>query len=96
MGVLEPHPENLPQELGIIIEALADTQETANTIVSFARSTLLHFGYPGRMSTAGNLAFPYSPSDFKAGEVFGFSLYHLLAVDDPCELFPMEVTEVAP
>ncbi len=95
MGALEPHPEELPHELGIIIEALADTQETANTIVSFARSTLLHYGYPGRMSTAGNLAFPYSPSDFKAGEVFGFSLYHLITVDDPCELFPMELLEVS-
>jgi len=91
MGALEPHPEEVPHELGIVIEALADSQETANTIVSFARSTLLHFGYPGRISTAGNLAFPYSPSDFKVGEVFGFSLYHLISVDDPCELFPMEI-----
>ena len=94
MGALEPHPDQLPHELGIVIEALADTQETANTIVSFARSTLLHFGYPGRMSTAGNLAFPYSPSDFKVGEVFGFSLYHLIEVDDPRSLFPMELLEM--
>jgi len=39
---------------------------------------LLHYGYPGRISTAGNLAFPFSPSDFKVGEVYEFSIYHLM------------------
>ena len=38
---------------------------------------MLRYGYPGRRSTAGNLAFPYSPSDFHAGEVYMFSIYHL-------------------
>jgi hypothetical protein len=54
---------------------------------------MLHYGYEGRRSTAGNLAFPYSPSDFHAGEVFVFSLYHLLAVEDPGTLFPREMRE---
>ncbi len=89
MGKLEPTPIAEGHELGIIIEAIADTQAQADTICAFARSTMLHYGYPGRMATAGNLAFPYSPSDFHAGKVFVFSLYHLIAVDDPCSLFPM-------
>ncbi|HWM05346.1 MAG TPA: hypothetical protein VNP92_23650, partial [Actinophytocola sp.] len=38
-------------ELGIVIEAVAGTQELANTICAFARSTMLHHGYPGRIST---------------------------------------------
>jgi hypothetical protein len=69
MGSLEPGAEPA-HELGIVIEAVAGTQELANTICAFARSTMLPHGYPGRISTAGNLAFPYSPSDFKAGEVY--------------------------
>jgi len=69
---------------------LADTQAHADTICSFARSTMLHYGYEGRRATAGNLAFPYSPSDFHAGDVYAFSVYHLIDVDDPCELFPAE------
>jgi hypothetical protein len=81
----------LPPELCIIIDAIAPTQEQANTVCSFARSTLLHYGYTGRISTAGNLAFPFSPSDFKVGEVFEFSVYHLMEVDDPCEYFPMTI-----
>lgn len=89
MGDLEPTP-NPGHELGIIIEAVADTQDTANTICGFARSTLLHYGYPGRKSTAGNLAFPYSPSDFAAGEVYEFCVHHLMELDDPRELFKIE------
>ena len=89
MGELEPEKNAVPHELGIIIEAVAETQEQANTICSFARSTMLHYGFPGRLATAGNLAFPYSPSDFKAGEVYQFAVHHLILVDDPEELFPI-------
>lgn len=91
MGLLEPQREITSHELGIVIEAVAPDQDTANTICSFARSTMLHYGYRGRISTAGNLAFPYSPSDFEAGEVYEFNLYHVMEVDDPNELFPIEV-----
>ena len=90
MGELEPHPDP-GHELGLVIEAVASTQEIADTICSFARSTMLHYGYPGRKATAGNLAFPYSPSDVSAGAVYRFSLYHLLQVDDPKSLFPVKM-----
>jgi len=90
MGDLEPVKEIKSHELGIVIEAVADSQEKADTVCSFARSTMLHYGYEGRISTAGNLAFPYSPSDFHAGKVYAFSLYHILEVEDPCELFKIE------
>ena len=90
MAMFEGAEESHSDELLIIIEAVADTQETANTICSFARSTMLHFGYEGRISTAGNLAFPFSPSDCKMGEVYEFNIYHLLQVDDPVSLFPIE------
>lgn len=77
-------------ELLIIIEAVADTQEHADTICGFARSTMLHFGYEGRISTAGNLAFPFSPSDCRVGEVYEFNVYHLMKVEDPSEMFPVQ------
>lgn len=93
MGMFENIPRDLSSELCIIIEAVAKSQEESNTICSFARSTLLHFGYEGRKSTAGNLAFPFSPSDFSAGEVYVFSIYHLMEVDDPTECFLIEIKE---
>ncbi len=94
MGLWEPQPFPEGHELGIVIEAVGTTQEIANTICGFARSTMLHYGYAGRIATAGNLAFPYSPSDFKAGEVYAFSLYHLVETDDPCRFFPMQRIEL--
>ena len=81
-------------EAAIIIEAVAATPQLADTICSFARSTLLHFGYEGRKSTAGNLAFPFSPSDFRGGAVYEFSLYCLMAVDEPCEFFPIKIYDL--
>ncbi|MGE5552503.1 MAG: acyclic terpene utilization AtuA family protein [Betaproteobacteria bacterium] len=94
MADLEPASRLTSHEVGLVIEAVAETQELANTICAFARSTMLHYGYEGRLSTAGNLAFPYSPSDFKAGEVYEFSVYHLVEMDDPARLFPVEIVEV--
>lgn len=75
------------------MEAISPTQEQADTLVSVTRSTLLHYGYPGRISTAGNLAFPFSPSDIRAGDVYGFSIYHLMQVDDPAG-FPLEMVRI--
>ena len=54
MGMFEPKDVKVGDELMIIIEAVAPTQEQASTIW-FARSTMLHFGYEGRIATAGNL-----------------------------------------
>jgi len=100
MADLEPTPSTATShELGIIIEATAPTQADADTICAFARSTMLHYGYEGRRATAGNLAFPYSPSDLHAGAVYEFSVYHLLHTESPEGLFPVEyvtLSEVRP
>jgi len=90
MGELEPRRDAPAHELGILIEALGRTPEEAETLLSVTRSTLLHYGYPGRIATAGNLAFPFSPSDIAMGRVYEFSLYHLMDIDDPAG-FPSKV-----
>lgn len=93
MGDLEPERTATAHELGIVMEALADTQEEADTLCSVTRSTLLHYGYPGRISTAGNLAFPFSPSDIRMGEVYEFAIYHLMKIENPAG-FPLTVEKV--
>jgi len=90
LGPTEPVRRTASHELGILIEAVAPTQAEANALLSVTRSTLLHYGYPGRISTAGNLAFPFSPSDFPAGDVYEFSVYHLMELDSPAD-YPLEV-----
>jgi hypothetical protein len=93
LGELEPKP-NPAHELGIVFEVIANTQEIANTICSSVRSTFLHYGYEGRKSTAGNLAFPFAPSDVPFGAVYEFSVYHLMNVTDGLEMFQNEYVEV--
>jgi len=89
MGPWEPHPAVVGREVGLVIDVIAPTQPRADAVCGLARSTMLHLGFPGRMSTAGNLAFPFSPADIPVGRVYEFSVYHLLELDDPLALFPV-------
>tara|TARA_R110001599_G_scaffold353459_1_gene592385 strand:+ start:83316 stop:84668 length:1353 start_codon:yes stop_codon:yes gene_type:complete len=93
MGDREPQRKKLSHELGIVIDTVCPNPEAADTLCSLTRSTLLHFGYEGRIATAGNLAFPFSPSDLRAGEVYEFSVYHLLQTD-ALSLFPLSIVEL--
>ena len=94
MGPLEPTP--VPgHEIGLMFEVIAPTQDMANAVCASVRSTYLHYGYKGRKSTAGNLAFPFAPSDVPFGAVYAFSVYHLMHIDDPLQYFPIEMREVA-
>jgi len=94
MGKLEPQKEITSHELCLILEIVAKDQELANTICAFARSTLMHYSYKGRIATAGNLAFPYAPSDIPTGAVYKFNVHHLVEIDDLDELFSIEMVEV--
>ena len=89
MGELEPNPTAEPMELGVVMEVVGRTQEIADTVSALLRSATLHIGYTGRMATAGNLAFPYSPAEFPAPPAYEFRIYHLMDVDDPLALFPI-------
>ncbi len=50
------------RELGIIVEATGKTQEAAVLLASLLTHYLIHYGYPGRKATAGNIAYPLSPN----------------------------------
>lgn len=81
MGPLEPTPSPA-HELCILLDAVGDTQHDADSLLAMTRSTLLHYGYPNRIATAGNLAFPFSPSDVAMGPTYTFSVYHLIELDE--------------
>lgn len=93
MGQYEPVKNPQPHEVGIIIDVVAKTQEKANSICALVRATLLHHGFEERKTTAGNIAFPFSPSDFPAGPVFEFNIWHALELEDPTEPFKIKVIE---
>lgn len=93
MGELEPCTQ-IPHEVGVMFEVLAKTQNEASAICSSVRSTFMHYGYEGRKSTSGNLAFPFAPSDVEFGAVYEFSVYHLMDVKDGKEMFPIEYRDI--
>ncbi|MCC7428179.1 MAG: acyclic terpene utilization AtuA family protein [Alphaproteobacteria bacterium] len=93
MGEGEPAPGH-SNEVMVVTDVVARTPEIAQAVCSVARYNLLHYFYPGILATGGNLAVPFVPSDVSGGEVYEFSVYHLVEVDDPLELFPMELVEI--
>jgi hypothetical protein len=93
-GRREPPVDPPPREVGLVIEAVAATRELADTVVSLARSTALHQHVEGRKTTAGNLAFPFSPSDLDAGPVYEFAVYHLMETRNDRELFNIVMEDV--
>jgi hypothetical protein len=90
----EPVKDYKPIEVGILGEVVAKTQELANAICSNARIGVLHLPYPGQIATGGNLALPLNPPDNPIGPVCRFSIYHLMEVESPLELFTMRTMEV--
>lgn len=89
-----PPGEPLPKEAFIMGECIAPTRERAAEVVRTTKQYLLHLGYPGRLSTGGNLAFPFTPPEVSIGPAYRFNIYHLMRTDDPETLFPLEVEEI--
>ncbi|PLP98471.1 acyclic terpene utilization AtuA family protein [Cupriavidus pauculus] len=94
MGAWEPEQSAAPVEVSIIAEVVARTQDIANAALSLARVTLLHSDFPGRMCREGNMAFPFSPSDIERGPIYEFMLQHVLEINDPLRMFPVEYEQV--
>ena len=75
-------PATPPREVFILGECIATDAETARAVAATARQQLLHWGFPGRLCTGGNLAFPVAPPELDAGPAYAFSLYHILQLRD--------------
>lgn len=61
---VEVAPVSLPdeREIGILIETRSENAGDAETLASVLTHYLIHYGYPGRKATAGNVAYPVSPN----------------------------------
>lgn len=94
MKELEPKLASTGHEVGIVIETVAEQQNTAHAACHYVGGAILHYHYPGMKNTSGNLAFPYSPSTQDTGAFYEFSVYHLMKVASPRELFPLHIEEV--
>ena len=84
----------LPGEVFLLIECIAPTTDRASEVVRTMKQYLLHFGYEGRLSTGGNIAFPFTPPEISVGTAYKFNVYHIMETDRLGELFPVTVEEL--
>jgi hypothetical protein len=87
-------PDPLPREIFFMCECIADTAEEARAVATVTKQYLLHHGFPGRLSTAGNLAFPFTPPEVAASTAYRFNVYHVMDVDSLEPFFPVHIEEI--
>ena len=80
-----------PTEAFILGQCIAASQARAEEVMRTTKQYLLHLGFEGRLSTAGNLAFPFTPPELAVGAAYRFNVYHLMEVDNLADLFPVVV-----
>ena len=93
MGALEPVKEIRSHELCLSFEVTAPTQEIASTIAGVTRHQALHQPIPEWSGLITAVACPYNHLD--RGAVYRFNVNHVVEPDAPCEMFPMEIHEIA-
>jgi hypothetical protein len=54
----------------------------------------LHYGYPNRLSTGGNIAFPFTPPEVSIGTAYKFNVYHIIDIHGDENLFEPSVIEL--
>jgi hypothetical protein len=85
----EPFPDNLPNEIFVLIETISEDKGLAARVCALARYNLLHYFYPGIVATGGNLALGSVPTEVYVGEAYEWSVYHLMR-SEPMEHFTVE------
>jgi hypothetical protein len=89
-----PPAQQAAHEVGLVLEFLAPDAEQARTVAGIYKQNLLHHGYPGRVATAGNLAFAFTPSELDAEQACQFVLYHIMHSAPVDALFSVAVHDV--
>lgn len=82
------------EELGIVIDSVGETQKIADKACKIAKVAFLHHEFDERYNTSGNMAFPFSPTEFSVGEVYEFSVHHLLEATSSEAVYELRYGEI--
>ena len=93
MGLNEPVAKSSAHELAVLVDVIANDEDTSRAVCAKARYSLLHTDFPGRMCISGNLAIPFSPSDLSVGNVYEFNIWHIMECETPMEPVTMELLD---
>lgn len=93
LGAQEPQAAPA-HELGIVIDVLAPSERIARGVAKTAAHIGAHHPVPEWHGLITGLAFPHSPPEVVRGQVYRFTLNHVLVLDDPLAPFRIEVREL--
>ncbi len=93
MGDLEPVKEIKSHELCIIVEGVAPTKEMAEEITMIGTRQIFYARLPEVKGTAGTAAFVVDEV-LPATAAYKWTMDHIVPVDDPLELFPLNIIEI--
>mgnify|MGYP001331162778 CR=1 FL=1 len=82
-------------ETFLLVECIAPTAARGVAVLGVFRQYLLHHGFAGRLSTGGNVAFPFTPPELPAGTAYRFTVYHVMDVEALAPLFPVSIEDIA-
>lgn len=94
MGELEPVKETKSHELCLIVEGVAPTKEMAEEVAMIGTRQIFYARLPDVSGTAGSAAFVVDEV-LPATPAYTWTMNHVIAVDDPMELFELKVIEIA-
>lgn len=89
LGPLEPSAAP-PREVGAVLVVRAADQTTATAVAKVANPLMLHMPL-GAQQDLPSFAFLTSPAEIERGAAYEFVLNHVVAVDEPTELFRIEM-----
>jgi len=95
MGSLEPQKGITSHELCIVVDSIGKSPDISKLVCMLGRLQIIHLDYPGRLTTAGNVAVPFSPSDIYMGEAYQFNIWHLLPIkeEENYQIFKTRILE---
>lgn len=94
MGALEPCRDQVSHEIGVMVEAVAESDDVAGVIVDRFAAIAHRVEFEHRLTTAGNTATPFSGPPLSGGPVYEWSAWHIAEPEcwqDTCRI---EYTDV--
>jgi hypothetical protein len=94
LGRRETQHEITSHEICVMIDVVAPDRDDAKNIAKLAKYCSLRVHYPGKLGTAGGCAMLADEVLMSSMPGYEWVLDHVLPLDDPLELFPIEMETV--
>jgi len=93
MGDRDPRERRLPDEIGIVVEAVAPDEDLARMVCRMFRKTLMVAEYPGQKATTGKAAI-MADEELRGMDTYQWTMYHTMRIDDPLAHARIELVTV--